>query len=83
MLVFFSYSRRVTVSFNYFGKVVLKIREEESKKVVVPAPKKVMAVPKTFFDPEKTYVVIGMYASVRTVRVPSRKPEAPNFYLVP
>lgn len=52
---------RRTESFNYIGKIVLKIRDEESKKVVVPAPKKVLAVPKTFVDPENTYVVIGVY----------------------
>jgi hypothetical protein len=51
--------RSVTVSFNYYGKIVLKVRDEESKKVVVPAQKKVLAVPKTFVDPEKTYAVIG------------------------
>ncbi|XP_022181594.1 fatty acid synthase-like [Myzus persicae] len=48
-----------TVSFNYFGKIVLKVRDEESKKLIVPVSKKVLAVPKTFVDPEKTYVVIG------------------------
>ncbi|KAL4113184.1 hypothetical protein QTP88_016854 [Uroleucon formosanum] len=48
-----------TVSFNYFGKIVLKIRDEESKKLIVPVSKKVLAVPKTFVDPEQTYVVIG------------------------
>lgn len=55
------YLCRRTESFNYIGKIVLKIRDEESKKVVVPAPKKVLAVPKTFVDPENTYVVIGVY----------------------
>jgi len=40
---------------------VLKVRDEESKKVVIPVSKKVLAVPKTFFDPEKSYVVIGVY----------------------
>lgn len=49
----------MTVSFNYFGKIVIKIRDEESKKVIVPVPKKVSALPKTFVDPEKTYVIIG------------------------
>jgi len=52
---------RKTVSFNYFGKIVLKVRDEESKKVVIPVSKKVLAVPKTFVDPDKTYVVIGAY----------------------
>lgn len=51
----------VTVSFNYFGKIVLKVRDEESKKVVLPTPKKVLAVPKTFVNSEKTYIVIGTY----------------------
>jgi len=51
----------VTVSFNYFGKIVLKIRDEETKKVIVPTPKKVLAIPKTFVDPEKTYIVVGEY----------------------
>lgn len=54
-------SHSATLGFNYFGKLVVKIRDEESKKVVVPAPKKVLASPKTFVDPEKTYVVIGTY----------------------
>jgi len=48
-----------TERFDYFGKIVLKVRDEESKKVVIPTPKKVLAVPKTFVDPENTYVVIG------------------------
>lgn len=51
----------MTVSFNYYGKIVLKVRDEESKKTVVPAQKKVLATPKTFVDPEKTYVVIGTF----------------------
>lgn len=38
---------------------MVKIRDEESKKIVLPAPKKVLASPKTFVDPEKTFVVIG------------------------
>lgn len=55
---------RVTVSFNYFGKIVLKIRDEESKKTLLPAPKKVLAVPKTFVDPAKAYVVIGIELNI-------------------
>lgn len=54
----------MTVSFNYFGKIVLKIRDEESKKVIVPAPKQVLAVPKSFVDPEKTYVIIGSFVYI-------------------
>lgn len=49
----------MTLKFDYFGKIVLKVRDEESKKSIISAPKKVFAVPKTFVDPAKTYIVIG------------------------
>lgn len=42
---------------------MLKVRDEESKKTVVPVTKKVLAVPKTFVDPAKAYVIIGTYDS--------------------
>jgi len=54
-----------TASFNYFGKIVLKIRDEESKKVIIPVTKKVLSVRKTFADPEKAYIVIGAYYSFK------------------
>ncbi|CAG4972769.1 unnamed protein product [Parnassius apollo] len=39
----------------HIGKVLLRLRDEESG----PAPKLVSAVPRTYFHPEKCYVLIG------------------------
>lgn len=57
----------VTLSFNYTGKIVLKVRDEEPKKVVVPTPKKVLALPKTFVNPDKTYVVVGTRVDLKLI----------------
>ncbi|XP_012270411.1 fatty acid synthase [Orussus abietinus] len=43
----------------HIGKVVLKIREEEAKKVVQPTPKTVAAIPRTYMNPDKSYVLVG------------------------
>ncbi|EZA60541.1 hypothetical protein DMN91_010029 [Ooceraea biroi] len=50
---------RYMASGKHIGKVLLKIREEEPKKCVSPAPKTVAAVPRTYMNPEKSYVLIG------------------------
>ncbi|XP_011884015.1 PREDICTED: fatty acid synthase-like, partial [Vollenhovia emeryi] len=41
------------------GKVLLKIRDEEPEKRVSPALKTVSAIPRTYFNPEKSYVLVG------------------------
>jgi len=43
----------------HIGKVLLKIREEETKKHVSPMPKTIAAIPRTYMNPEKSYVVVG------------------------
>lgn len=43
----------------HIGKVVLKIRDEESRGVQNPIQKLVAAVPRTYMNPDKTYVLVG------------------------
>ncbi|XP_018303406.1 fatty acid synthase [Mycetomoellerius zeteki] len=43
----------------HIGKVLLKIRDEESKKRILPTPKTVAAIPRTYINPEKSYVLVG------------------------
>lgn len=43
----------------HIGKVVIQIRNEESKKLVKPEPRFVKAILKTVLDPRKTYIVTG------------------------
>lgn len=50
---------KFTVCGSYLGRVVVQIRDEEEKKITLPAKKTVAALPKLFFTPEKTLVVSG------------------------
>ncbi|XP_039308272.1 fatty acid synthase [Solenopsis invicta] len=43
----------------HIGKVLLKIRDEEPKKHVSPTAKTVAAIPRTYINPEKSYVLVG------------------------
>lgn len=43
----------------HIGKVVIKVRDEESQKVVKPSPKLVDAIPRTYMHPDKSYVLVG------------------------
>lgn len=43
----------------HMGKVIIKVRDEEKQRKVMPAPRLVNAVPKTYMFPEKVYVLIG------------------------
>jgi fatty acid synthase, animal type len=43
----------------HIGKVLLKIRDEEPKKRVSPMLKTVAAIPRTYMNPEKSYVLVG------------------------
>lgn len=43
----------------HIGKVVLKIRDEETRGVHKPVQKLVTAVPRTYMNPDKTYVLVG------------------------
>ncbi|XP_050542847.1 fatty acid synthase-like isoform X2 [Daktulosphaira vitifoliae] len=50
---------KAAYSTELIGKVTFKIRDEESKKNVIPVSHKVQALPKTFVDPTKSYIVVG------------------------
>ncbi|XP_076763351.1 fatty acid synthase 1 [Xylocopa sonorina] len=53
-------SFRFMASGKHIGKVLLKIRDEEEKqKVVQPALKIVPAIPRTYMNPEKSYILVG------------------------
>lgn len=50
---------RYMASGKHIGKVVLKIRDEESRQTMVPKPRTVSAIPRTYMNPDKTYVLVG------------------------
>ncbi|KMQ86062.1 fatty acid synthase, partial [Lasius niger] len=43
----------------HIGKILLKIRDEEPQKHVLPLPKTIAAISRTYMHPEKSYVLIG------------------------
>ncbi|PSN28987.1 Fatty acid synthase [Blattella germanica] len=43
----------------HIGKVLLKIRDEEPKKVLKPTTKLVSAIPRTYMNPDKSYILVG------------------------
>ncbi|XP_066991506.2 fatty acid synthase [Anabrus simplex] len=43
----------------HIGKVVIKIRDEEPEKVLKPATKLISAIPRTYMNPEKVYILVG------------------------
>jgi fatty acid synthase len=45
----------------HIGKVVLKIRDEEPEKVVKPTVKLVSAIPRTYMNPDKSYILVGKW----------------------
>lgn len=48
----------------HIGKVVLRVRDEEA-----PAGKLVPAVPRTYFRPDRTYVLVGTYIITQNIFV--------------
>ncbi|XP_076656220.1 fatty acid synthase-like [Halictus rubicundus] len=53
-------SFRFMATGKHIGKVVLKIREEEKETVVPhPTPKIVAAIPRTYMNPHKSYILVG------------------------
>lgn len=50
---------RFMASGKHIGKVLLKIRDEESRKAQQPATKTVTAIPRTYMNPDKSYVLVG------------------------
>jgi len=44
----------------HIGKVLLQIRPEEDKKVVVPIPRLMQASPQYFCKPDCTYIIAGI-----------------------
>ncbi|XP_045464695.1 fatty acid synthase-like [Harmonia axyridis] len=43
----------------HIGKVVIKIREEEAQKIVIPKPKMVPAIPRAYMNGNKSYILVG------------------------
>jgi hypothetical protein len=58
--MYFFFSRFIG-SGKHIGKVLLKIRDEEPEKVVKPAMKLVSAIPRTYMNPDKSYVLVGKW----------------------
>ncbi|CAD6242162.1 GSCOCG00009427001-RA-CDS [Cotesia congregata] len=50
---------RYMASGKHIGKVLLKIRDEETRGVAQPGPKTVAAIPRTYMNPDKSYVLVG------------------------
>lgn len=50
---------RFMASGKHIGKVVLKLRDEEPAKVVIPAPKLINSIPRTYLHQEKSYILVG------------------------
>ncbi|KAK9880938.1 hypothetical protein WA026_013269 [Henosepilachna vigintioctopunctata] len=50
---------RYMASGKHIGKVLLKIRDEESRKSLIPQPKTVSAIPRTYMNPDKSYILVG------------------------
>ncbi|KAK9891622.1 hypothetical protein WA026_015585 [Henosepilachna vigintioctopunctata] len=55
----------ITEAFKYFqttnhvGKILLKVREEEKSPICNPSFRSLKAIPKLFFNPCKSYIIIG------------------------
>nr|QNL15121.1 fatty acid synthase 1 [Meteorus pulchricornis] len=43
----------------HIGKVLLKVRDEETRDIAQPSPKTVAAIPRTYMNPDKCYVLVG------------------------
>ncbi|XP_057332495.1 fatty acid synthase [Microplitis mediator] len=50
---------RYMASGKHIGKVLLKIRDEETRGIAQPGPKTVAAIPRTYMSPDKSYVLVG------------------------
>ncbi|KAL1517282.1 hypothetical protein ABEB36_001067 [Hypothenemus hampei] len=50
---------RFMASGKHIGKVLLKIRDEESRRTQRPPFKTVAAIPRTYMDSEKSYILVG------------------------
>ena len=55
----------------HIGKVVLKVRDEESQKAIKPATKYVDAIPRTYMHPDKSYVLVGKYLAYLLTYLPT------------
>uniref|UniRef100_A0A1B6DTB3 Fatty acid synthase n=1 Tax=Clastoptera arizonana TaxID=38151 RepID=A0A1B6DTB3_9HEMI len=52
-------SFRFIASGKHIGKVVIKIRQEEDTKTIIPKTKTVSAIPRTYMNPDKSYILAG------------------------
>lgn len=54
-----SFFIRFIASGKHIGKVVIKVRDEEADQVVTPSQKLVPAIPRTYVNPDKSYILVG------------------------
>lgn len=50
---------RFMASGKHIGKVLLKIRDEESREAQLPKTKTVTAIPRIYMNPDKSYILVG------------------------
>lgn len=50
---------RFMASGKHIGKVVVKVRDEETQKSLKPTPKLIAAIPRTYMHTEKSYIIVG------------------------
>lgn len=50
---------RFMASGKHIGKVVIKVRDEEKQKTLMPTPKLINAISRTYMHKEKSYILIG------------------------
>ena len=56
---FYGFRLRFIATGKHIGKVVIKVRDEELAKVTKPVQKLVNAIPRTYMNPDKSYILIG------------------------
>lgn len=49
---------RSMASGKHIGKVVVKIRDEEQQKIIKSTPKRIAAIPRSYMDSEKSYIIV-------------------------
>lgn len=50
---------RFMASGKHIGKVVVKVRDEETSKTFKPSPRLITAIPRTYVHSEKSYIIVG------------------------
>ncbi len=64
----------------HIGKVVIKVRDEEPQKLTKPVTKLVSAIPRTYMNPDKSYVLVGTY-QIWYFKISMKRNRLPNVIL--